>query len=35
MVRIDAESEVMTVGPHDLSGKELFHVDLAPERAKK
>jgi alkaline phosphatase D len=33
MVRIDGASEVMRVGLHDLSGKELWAVELEPRRA--
>lgn len=32
MVRIDGASEVMRVGLHDLSGKELWAVELEPRR---
>jgi alkaline phosphatase D len=30
-VRIDAKTEVMTVSLHDLEGKKLYGVDLAPQ----
>jgi len=31
-VKIDSKTEVMTVGSHDINGKKLFGVDLAPRR---
>jgi len=31
-VKIDGKTEAMTVGLHDINGKKLFGVDLAPRR---